>query len=171
MAWCRQAPSHYLSQCWPRSMSPNGITMPQWVKKIIFFYQFDNKHHWFAILILLLNNYQSDKITPFLSLWQMITYHKQFNNQMILLAQKYLKKLSFYLAHCVTWVWRVIIILIKLLNYYSQCNTYQHMAYNYWKFLNDKQRRSKIIGPPSCTSTFSSEKTSILAGVNEKFMH
>ena len=22
MAWCRQAASHYLSQCWPRSMSP-----------------------------------------------------------------------------------------------------------------------------------------------------
>ena len=31
MAWCRQAPSHYLSQCWPRSMSPNGVTRPQWV--------------------------------------------------------------------------------------------------------------------------------------------
>ena len=34
MAWCRQATSHYLSQCWPRSMSPNGVTMPQWVKPI-----------------------------------------------------------------------------------------------------------------------------------------
>ena len=32
MAWCRQATSHYLSQCWPRSMSPHGITRPQWVK-------------------------------------------------------------------------------------------------------------------------------------------
>ena len=31
MAWCRQATSHYLSQCWPRSMSPYGITRPQWV--------------------------------------------------------------------------------------------------------------------------------------------
>ena len=31
MAWCRQAPSHYLSQCWPRSLSPYGITRPQWV--------------------------------------------------------------------------------------------------------------------------------------------
>ena len=29
MAWCRQATSHYLSQCWPRSMSPNGVTRPQ----------------------------------------------------------------------------------------------------------------------------------------------
>ena len=32
MAWCRQATSHYLSQCWPRSVSPNGVTRPQWVK-------------------------------------------------------------------------------------------------------------------------------------------
>ena len=31
MAWCRQATSHYLSQCWPRSMSTNGVTRPQWV--------------------------------------------------------------------------------------------------------------------------------------------
>ena len=31
MAWCRQATSHHLSQCWPRSMSPNGVTRPQWV--------------------------------------------------------------------------------------------------------------------------------------------
>ena len=33
MAWCRQATSHYLSQCWPRSMSPYGVTRPQWIKK------------------------------------------------------------------------------------------------------------------------------------------
>ena len=32
MAWCHQAPSHYLSQCWPRSLSPYGVTRPQWVK-------------------------------------------------------------------------------------------------------------------------------------------
>ena len=31
MAWCRQATSHYLSQCWPRSVSPYGVTRPQWV--------------------------------------------------------------------------------------------------------------------------------------------
>ena len=31
MAWCRQATSHYLSQCWPRFMSPFGVTRPQWV--------------------------------------------------------------------------------------------------------------------------------------------
>ena len=32
MAWCRQATSHYLNQCWPRSPTPYGITRPQWVK-------------------------------------------------------------------------------------------------------------------------------------------
>ena len=29
MAWCRQATSHYLNQCWPRSQAPYGITWPQ----------------------------------------------------------------------------------------------------------------------------------------------
>ena len=32
MAWCRQATSHYLNQCWPRSPMPYGVTRPQWVK-------------------------------------------------------------------------------------------------------------------------------------------
>ena len=26
MAWCHQVTSHYLSQCWPRSMSPYSVT-------------------------------------------------------------------------------------------------------------------------------------------------
>ena len=33
MVWCRQATSHYLSQCWPRSLSPYVVTRPQWVNK------------------------------------------------------------------------------------------------------------------------------------------
>ena len=36
MAWCHQATSYYLSQCWPRSTSPNGVITPQWVKMIQF---------------------------------------------------------------------------------------------------------------------------------------
>ena len=32
MAWCHHTTSHYLSQCWPRSMSPCSITGPQWVE-------------------------------------------------------------------------------------------------------------------------------------------
>ena len=31
MAWCLQAMSYYLSQCWSSSMSPYGLTRPQWV--------------------------------------------------------------------------------------------------------------------------------------------
>ena len=34
MAWCRQAASHYLSQCWPRSLSPYGVTGPEWVNSL-----------------------------------------------------------------------------------------------------------------------------------------
>ena len=34
MASCRQATSHYLSQCWPSSMTPYGITRPQWVNAL-----------------------------------------------------------------------------------------------------------------------------------------
>ena len=33
MAWCRQATSHYLSQCWLSSLSPYVVARPQWVKK------------------------------------------------------------------------------------------------------------------------------------------
>ena len=34
MAWCRQATSHYLNQWWPRSLSPYGVTRPQWVEEL-----------------------------------------------------------------------------------------------------------------------------------------
>ena len=32
MAWSREPTSHYLSQWWPRSMSPYDVTRPQWAK-------------------------------------------------------------------------------------------------------------------------------------------
>ena len=49
MAWCRQATSHYLSQCWPRSLSPYGVTSPQWVKITRFLVSMRNDKHfvWF----------------------------------------------------------------------------------------------------------------------------
>ena len=31
MAWCHQATSHYLSQCWPIYMTPYCVPRPQWV--------------------------------------------------------------------------------------------------------------------------------------------
>ena len=41
MAWCRQAPSHYLSQCWHRYMWPYDVTRPQWVEEIPLFHYCD----------------------------------------------------------------------------------------------------------------------------------
>ena len=38
MAWCRQATSHYLKQCWPTSISPYGVTRPQRFLNKVFFY-------------------------------------------------------------------------------------------------------------------------------------
>ena len=38
MAWCCQATSHYLSQCWPRSLLPYGVTRPHWINlKLVIF--------------------------------------------------------------------------------------------------------------------------------------
>ena len=34
MAWCHQATSHYLNQCWPISMVPYIGTRPQWVNDL-----------------------------------------------------------------------------------------------------------------------------------------
>ena len=31
MDWCHQATSHYLSQCWPSSMPPYGVTILRWL--------------------------------------------------------------------------------------------------------------------------------------------
>ena len=36
MARCRQATSHYLSQCWPRFLPPYDITRPQCVRHVIY---------------------------------------------------------------------------------------------------------------------------------------
>ena len=34
MAWCHQATSHYLIQCWPKYLPPYGVTRPQWVNSL-----------------------------------------------------------------------------------------------------------------------------------------
>ena len=34
MAWCCQATSHYLCQCWLSSLLPYGVARPQWVNEI-----------------------------------------------------------------------------------------------------------------------------------------
>ena len=34
MVWCHAAPSHYLNQCWLRSMKPYSISRAQWVNHV-----------------------------------------------------------------------------------------------------------------------------------------
>ena len=48
MAWYRQATSHFLSQCWPRSLPPYGVTRPQWVNLSLFL---DYNLQWFSIIL------------------------------------------------------------------------------------------------------------------------
>ena len=36
MVWCHQATSHYVSQCWPRSLSSYGVTRPQRVEHLVY---------------------------------------------------------------------------------------------------------------------------------------
>ena len=44
MAWCHEATSYYLSQCWPRSVSPYCVTGLQWVN--ILLHNHDNDTIW-----------------------------------------------------------------------------------------------------------------------------
>ena len=46
MAWCRQATSHYLNQCWPRSPMPYGVTRPQCVNSL-----WPSDDIWYHILV------------------------------------------------------------------------------------------------------------------------
>ena len=52
MDWCHQATSHYLSQCWPSSLSSYGITGPQWVN------WWSVSHYYFIIITVASNEYQ-----------------------------------------------------------------------------------------------------------------
>ena len=67
---CHQARSHYLNQCWPRSMSPYGITRPQWVKEAIFSWNIKPCPHTWAVMVcckstlLILTSLLSYLITP-----------------------------------------------------------------------------------------------------------
>ena len=61
MAWCRKATSHYLSQCWPRPMSPYGVSRPQWVvSSDLLLFMYEN-------ILLILNS--SDAADGIFQLW------------------------------------------------------------------------------------------------------
>ena len=74
MVWWRQATSHYLSQYWPRFMSPYGITRPQWIKCCCFTEIISSSPRLFFLSLkrLTVNTYNSDKafsMTVFNFLW------------------------------------------------------------------------------------------------------
>ena len=56
MAWCHQATSHYLSQCWPRPLSPYGVTRPQWVKMTYLDYRSSQLTHLIDIINIIFFN-------------------------------------------------------------------------------------------------------------------
>ena len=59
MAWCHQATSHYLSQCWHRSMPSYGITGPQWVNIEMLSQQYRYSHYKDETLVRLFYLYTS----------------------------------------------------------------------------------------------------------------
>ena len=83
MAWCRQATSHYLNQCWLRSMIPHGVTRPQWVN--------------LAKTAHSSNPY--DKLSVYKS-----SNHQTSINSMIIVAQEFLEFIWFRLP-VQTWSW------------------------------------------------------------------
>ena len=77
MAWCHQATSHYLSQCWPRSMSPYGVTRPQWVEaplcqswyKTIFW-------RWYRLLVII-SSFNEEEFSSWCTLLRIIIYQHE----------------------------------------------------------------------------------------------
>ena len=67
MAWCHQATSHYLSQCWPCCMSPFGITRPQWVHVLNLFWKYKSNFEVSAISFIFFRNHpQSNQWSGYL---------------------------------------------------------------------------------------------------------
>ena len=69
MSWCRQATSQYLSQCWPRSMSPYGVTRPQWVDMVTC-----SQKYWDVTS----QNTELPQATRHLELYSLVTTHNTF---------------------------------------------------------------------------------------------
>ena len=69
MAWCRQATSHYLSQCWPRSVS-YGVIRPQWVNSLALDDAIQHHRTWSILVQVMAWCYQAT--THYLNQWGLI---------------------------------------------------------------------------------------------------
>ena len=73
MAWCRQATSHYLSQCWPRSQSPYGVTRPQWVNTHLYHYIRWN-YWWVNLIQISIHIIMSEAVTILIHLYHYVRF-------------------------------------------------------------------------------------------------
>ena len=73
MAGCRQAKSHYLSQCSPRSVSPNGVTKPYWVNVLPFYFQSTQSSSPISQTSMVTSSLTTSIISPHLTLITMAT--------------------------------------------------------------------------------------------------
>ena len=69
--WCHQARSHYLKQCWPRFMSPYGVTSPQWVNIESFSLFLLRKHRISSCFLSVLNTEIVQVVEIFPRLWNL----------------------------------------------------------------------------------------------------
>ena len=75
MAWCRQAASHYLSQCWPRSVSPYDVNRPQWVITVMWVIMMTTKCYMTEVERYMWSVFSEKKILYFLYVAICITCH------------------------------------------------------------------------------------------------
>ena len=76
MAWCRQATSHYLSQCWLSSVSPYDVARPQWF----------NSKWYFVIIIQCLMAYLIDASSTINNRITQKTHHEKKNTDIFNLS-------------------------------------------------------------------------------------
>ena len=85
MAWCRQAPSHYLRQCCPKFMS-YGMTRPQWVNipylfSYIIFFSVENN-----VGFISLHRLMKGHATPYSSIQIILSRKSQYLQQLNLVS-------------------------------------------------------------------------------------
>ena len=95
MAWCFQATSHYLSQCWPRSMSPSSFT--RWQRVNTFSAAVQEATMSMSMLPLNVLNFFQRKhryVFPFLYHSSTVTHHR-----LLKFTRKDEKKMPFHMVN------------------------------------------------------------------------
>ena len=153
MAWGCQATSHYLSQCWPRSISPYGVTRSQWVNCLLAELIFENKKIFKAYFICWHWNVAA--------IWSH-TAHMEDNSQSILQSQYHgcwwpgdgrSQGINSYgidlvsTEYSISPTWRVYKCLLTgwQLYVYNLCNREIYPGGHYWDYYSGTQSLSQVI--------------------------